>query len=254
MRSTVPMLWLFCLSAGCSTAPLVERPFKTLREIPVECAGGVRGGGLVEPKLEFEPVERQPDSAAPVDTDILLYWSDRMVAEGLLGSILPGVYGRVVATGDAEELLRSTARRTGRGQLNESSLKLNAAETGSLSLVSETSYVSGFQLDGTEGAILLDPQVDTVREGCHLLVTVNRETDARQYDLDVRLESASLQRPIAVSSTEVLGSQPLSVQTPLFFHLSLSGAAGIAAGESLLLAGPDPNGMQRYLLALITPR
>ena len=247
----LPGVLLF-LTLGCSSVPFVDRPLSAVREIPVECGGGIQREGLSDPGLTFEPLE-EADPDALIDVDIFLYWADCSVAEAILGDFVPGVYGRVVDGSDAEQILARAAKRSDVSLLSKTGLTLAGAQAGSLSLVSETSYVSGFRLAGAPGAILYEPEIGVAREGFNVVVTATSEPGSNRFALGVRVESANVQRPISTMASDVLGGRGLTIEIPVFNRFELQGDAEIASGQALLLAGPDPSMNDRYLLALVTP-
>ncbi len=125
----------------------------------------------------------------------------------------------------------------------------------SLTLVSEHSYISGFEVTEGKGAAVSEPVMSIVRDGMVVVLRPQFAADRSNIALDVNLSVARLTDPMMQIKTSAPGVKgEFTLQVPLLKCERLRTHATLLDGNTLVLTGLQPEKSGRVLLVLINAK
>ena len=119
-----------------------------------------------------------------------------------------------------------------------------------VSMLNQTAYVKDFTVEKSDGAVILDPVVDTLQDGLVFDVTPTITADRTRIGLETITTWAVLTRPIADFTTTLEG-QEVTIQIPELKVSRIANDFELAAGGYVLIGGFDDDAQGRVTSVLL---
>ncbi|HYC78945.1 MAG TPA: hypothetical protein VEI02_15065 [Planctomycetota bacterium] len=137
--------------------------------------------------------------------------------------------------------MRSVQEESKRGALDILSaptVAVRAGEAAEVSIANEVSYVGDFDVEIVDGALIMNPKVETLPEGLTLRVLSLLSPDATKVATELSLERTAVVRPVPAVEGRV-GDVTLRIERPETATLrwSTGGLLEVAAGGGLRITG-----------------
>ncbi len=134
-------------------------------------------------------------------------------------------------------VLRAVKKKERAVLLTAPSISVHNTQRGYVSILTELSYISDFEVNVSASAAIADPQVRVIRDGIVLDVRPTISADRRYVTLEMRPTLATLLRPIATIATSLGVGPPVSIQTPELQLQRIRTTVTIPDGGSFLIGG-----------------
>lgn len=240
--------------AGCATGPARDAFFTEAIELSPEPAFEISYSGEIgKPGAEMLIAAGEDFQSGPEDN--LIAVEARILRVSLDAARALGLHDVGAFSLDAQDagtpIAELRARRDG-SIVTAPRLTIYERQTGTISVLNEVSYISGFQITENESARVVDPVIEIVRDGIKLQVKAARAGETIHLSLDLAV--VELIRPIATHNVEVF-NQRLMVQTPQVYRQSIQCTGEVKPGRTLALSGMTSREGEALLVLLnVTPR
>lgn len=254
-RSALGPVLALALAACSTTAHYPDLPPLERRSVPeLDYAAHLSGAGLALDEAPDEP----PAPAARADEALVgiacvVLSVDAHTGDELLGAT--GARAFATSTVDAAALVEACRARDDASLLRSPKLILRDGEPGTVAVVNQVAYVSGFRLVQREDATVADPVVDVLTDGLVLGASASAVPDTDRVALDVELELADVLTPLREHELALAGDLgTLTLQEPAIARQRLATGLELGADGCLVLIAEDLERPGRVLLALVAAR
>ena len=216
------------LACGCATQ-LKTEPVKleVLPDFSVAYSGGLNRNVNTE-LPEYTQPEAKSDTAYMLEVRIIR--CDSAQAEDVFGARSRSVGAWTM---DAAEL---DGRRIAALNLTSAPrLSVMEGQSGTITILNQVAYISGFELSGKESTRIADPVIDVMQEGIVLGLRA-QSSDEKRMDLSLDLALVDLVKPIQTQEIS-LGGAPVTIQTPVVYTQRMKGQGNVAESKVLVLTG-----------------
>lgn len=134
-------------------------------------------------------------------------------------------------------VLRAVKKKERAVLLTAPSISVHNTQRGYVSVLSELSYISDFEVNVSASAAIADPIVEVIRDGIVLDVRPTVSADRRYVTLELRPTLATLLRPISTITTSLGVGPPVAIQTPELQLQRIRTTVTIPDGGSFLIGG-----------------
>jgi tetratricopeptide (TPR) repeat protein len=134
-------------------------------------------------------------------------------------------------------VLRAVKKKERAVLLTSPRISVHNTQRGFMSVLSELSYISDFDVNVSANAAIADPIVQVIRDGIVLDVRPTVSADRRYVMLELRPTLATLLRPIATITTSLGVGPPVSIQTPELQLQRIRTTVTVPDGGSFLIGG-----------------
>jgi hypothetical protein len=227
MKLTALIAAVALLACGCATTTVEPVSLQALPEFKVSYTGQL-GTEPVGDLPEYTQPEGEPSRAYTLTVRILKAESGQ--AERLLGK-----QARMVGAWElATDALDAEALKTLQ-TVSAPRLTVYEGQAGTISVINQIAYISGFEISGQAEARVADPVIDVLNEG--LLLGLKAESAGDTHlRLSVDLTLCSLMKPVASQEVKVLGAA-MTVQTPVVYTQRIKGEGRASEDRLLVLTG-----------------
>lgn len=224
------------LVAGCASGPVRDAVYDADVTLVPEPAFAISYSGEIgdpkPPQLIAAGGEFQP---APDDRVVTVEVRILRVADGAARALgIQGSGAHSLDEAEAQELVAELRARRDGSLITAPRLSVYERQTGTISIMNEVSYVSGFDITDDGPARIVDPVIEIVQDGLALEVKAVRAGEA--LSLTLSLAMAEVLKPIGTQSVEVYG-QRIHVQTPQVLRQKLDCSGEVKPGRVLALSG-----------------
>jgi type II secretory pathway component GspD/PulD (secretin) len=255
------------LLGGCASQPVKTEPEHVEKPAPAP-----------EPKVEYEPLKlgesfvyvytsaiRQGaidiDASIPPfeeakHTDSIISIETRLIelpmeaARELFGSDgMPQVYA--VATTESGALLKALLDDKRANVISSPRLTCYDKQRANISVVTQHAFVSGFEVNDSKGARVLDPVVETVNDG--LVLALKPEIKDGKISLEINLAEAELVKPIAEGEVKLDGAT-LKLQLPVLHMQTLATKASVEDGGTIMVSRTKSTDKSKCIVMFVTVR
>jgi hypothetical protein len=240
------------LVAGCATGPERHASYSGLLEPAAEPSFEVSYSGEISRPTDV--LIAAPDSveASPQERIVRIEARVLRVAQDAareLGLDAGGVFSLDDAS--AGQLV-SELRARGDGSLVAASrLSVYEGQTGTLTMLREVSYVSGYTIEKQDDSRIVKPVVEKLHDGLALNVKAQSHGDALHLNLE--LELSEMLKPISTQTIKVF-NQRVMVQAPQIYRQRLECAGEVTPGRTLMLGGMTSHEGEALLVLLTIAR
>ncbi len=257
MRHVIVLtLVLVALAAvGCSSSGAGKLP---KGELEASYAAGV-----TTTAIDLHPRISEPEVAADtplVHVEVRVIEVDRNKARELLArapenlkSLNGKPRGYTLERAKLARLLDSMRNREHSRILGAPRLTCYDKQRGAVSLLTDHSYVSGFDVFASRDGMMTEPVMSTIQDGMVVILRPEIARDGAGINLDVQVWVARLGQPLQQIKSAVPGEKgDFILQVPLLKCERLRLNALIAEGETLVLTGLQAEKSDSALLVLVT--
>jgi hypothetical protein len=138
----------------------------------------------------------------------------------------------VASRDDWDGRTRSAERRDGKSSIGSPTVLVHANQTAKISFAEKVAYVKDFDVERVQGAVIADPIVGTVDEGCDIELTPIHDPESNVWIISGSIGFSHVVRPIPEHKVKVASSDVV-VQVPSVVSRRWKGEVRLASGESV---------------------
>lgn len=216
------------LACGCATQKVSEPvTLEVLPDFSVSYSGGLNANATTD-MPEYAQPEEKSDTAYMLEVRILRCESEQ--AETVFGARAHTIGAWSM---DASELADSGV--AGLNLISAPRLSVMEGQSGTITILNQVAYISGFELSGKDDTRIADPVIDVMQEGIVLGLRA-QSVDADRMNLSLDLALVDLVKPIQTQQIS-LGGAPVTIQTPVVYTQRMKGQGKVAESNVLVLTG-----------------
>lgn len=206
--------------------------------------------GAIDLDASIPPFESAQDTANVISIETRLIETPVDTAKALLGADgTPQVFA--VATTDAGKLLKALIDEKRAGVVSSPRLTCFDKQRANISVITQHSFVSGYEVNDSKGARVLDPVVETVNDG--LVLALRPEISEGRIALEIHLVEAALVKPIAEGEVKLDGAT-LRLQLPVLHVQKLATRALVEDGGTIMVSRTKATDKSTCVVMFVTVR
>ena len=156
---------------------------------------------------------------------------------------------------EARRLVAACREQRGASVITSPMIVLHDGQRGHISVVNQTAYISGFEIEVQDDVSIADPVVDVFADGLLLETRADVLPDPNQVRLSIELALADLEKPIPSYDLPISGgATKMTIQQPVATTQKLETRVELERDECLVLIAEDFRNENNLLLTLVTAR
>ncbi len=206
--------------------------------------------GAVDIDASIPPFEEAEHTDAIVSIEMRLFELPTEAARELFGSEgMPQVYA--VATAESGALLKALLDEGRARVVSSPRLTCFDRQRANITVITQHAYVSGFDVNDSKGARVLDPVVETVSDG--LVLALKPEIKEGKITLELNLAEAELVKPIAEGEVKLDGAT-IKLQLPVLHVQTLATKANVEDGGTIMVSRTKSTDKGKCVVMFVTVR
>lgn len=231
-------------------APRVEHEPLKLGESFVYVYTSAIRQGAVDLDASIPPFEEAKHTEAIISIETRLFELPMEAARELFGSEgTPQVYA--VATTESGALLKALLDEKRASVVSSPRLTCFDRQRANISVITQHAYVSGFEVNDSKGARVLDPVVETVNDG--LVLALKPEIIDSKISLEIHLVEAALVKPITEGEVKLDGAT-IKLQLPVLHIQTLATKAIVEDGGTIMVSRTKSTDKNKCVVMFVTVR
>lgn len=222
---------LLCFATGCASRPEAFVPMAELTpetEFELNYSGGIGATSTLEDLPEWETYGGDTDFMYMLEVRFLSAKPEE--ARRMFGDRAIEIGAWSLPAGEVTEELLSKATLVSAPRMS-----VFEGQTGTIVIVNEMAYISGFEVQGKEATRIADPIVDTILDGLFVeLQAVSVDDDKLSLSAGVTL--SEVVRPIRTQKIRLYGAD-VEIQVPVAYTQRIKAAGEISEDRVLVLTG-----------------
>jgi Bacterial type II and III secretion system protein len=231
-------------------APKVEHEPLKLGESFVYVYTSAIRQGAVDLDASIPPFEEAKHTEAIISIETRLFELPMEAARELFGSEgTPQVYA--VATTESGALLKALLDEKRASVVSSPRLTCFDRQRANISVITQHAYVSGFEVNDSKGARVLDPVVETVSDG--LVLALKPEIKDSKISLEINLAEAELVKPIAEGEVKLDGAT-IKLQLPVLHIQTFATKVSVEDGGTIMVSRTKSTDKGTCVVMFVTVR
>ena len=230
--------------------PKVEhKPLKLGESFVFDYSSAIRQG-TIDLDASIPPFEKAKHTENVISIEMRIVEIPSDTARALLGADgTPQVSS--VATADAGKLLKLLLDESRASLVSAPRLTCFDQQRANVSVITQHAFVSGFEVNDSKGARVLDPVVETVNDG--LTLALKPEIREGKVSLEINLVEAELVKPMAEGEV-ILDRATIKLQLPVFHMQKLSTKALVEDGGTIMVSRTKATDKGKCVVMFVTVR